>query len=169
MQNPKWKGLDGVEPCGTALLSLTSWWGSRVGTRADVLGGWRLPGLQQLCPCSWGPIMHMGLLLPRAVSLVLTLQSVAQGGRNSLEESLPLLKQCKSWRFWGLCFAGDGRRGLFRCKGSNWSSITTLFIVMPEWELYGGHNILKSILRQMLAVAYIHVFWTQERNLFACV
>lgn len=88
----------------------------------------RCAGRLELCPCSWGPITHMGLLIPRAVSLVLTLQSVVQGGRSSLEESLPLLKQCKSWRFWRFCFAGDGRRGLLSCKGSNWSSIATLFI-----------------------------------------
>lgn len=133
MQNPKLKGFDGVEPCGTAQLGLTSWRGSRVGSRADVLGGWRLPGLQQLCPCSWGPSAHGTAPPGPSACSALTTAACGRGG-GSLEVSLPLSKQCKSWRFWGFCCAGE----LFRCKGSNWSSVKTFLFVF-------GHAKMKTI------------------------
>lgn len=126
MQNPKLKGFDGVEPCGTALLSLPA--GEAAGWAAGQMY-WEAGGSQassSCAPAAGDPSAH-GTALPRAVCLVLTTAVCARGG--SVQVSLPLLKPCKSWRFWGVCFAGGGGRGLFRSKGSNWSRVTTFLFV----------------------------------------
>lgn len=103
------------------------------GQQGRCAGGWRLPGLQQLCPCSWGPSAHG--TAPPGLSACSALTTAACGrAGGSLEVSLPLSKQCKSWRFWGFCCAGE----LFRCKGSNWSSVKTFLFVF-------GHAKVKTI------------------------
>lgn len=69
--------------CDMALFILTSWWGRRMCTQGDEVGGLGLPDLGQLCPwwlCSRDSSMHMALCLPRIICLVL--RSAASGGRS---------------------------------------------------------------------------------------
>lgn len=91
---------------------------------------WQAGGSQassSCAPAAGGPSCTWDCSSPGLCAWDWQLQSVVERG-NSLKVSLSLLKQCKSWRFWGFCFAGGGRR-LFRCKGSNWSSVTMFLFI----------------------------------------
>lgn len=164
MQNPKLKGFDGVEPCGTAQLGLTSWRGSRVGSRADVLEAGGCQASSSCAPAAGVPL-HMGQLpqgcLPARHWL---LQPVVE--QEDLSRSHCLYQNSVNHEDSG-GFVVQGSCSGAKVQTEAVLKLSYLFLAMPKWKLYGGHNVLKSIPRQMHAVAYIHLFWKQEGILLA--